>query len=80
MITNTIYGGNVCLAPAQRAAGDCSSFKVIPDREPAAGENFFQDRSGMGPEWVLNGSGPILNGSGPVRMGSNGYKYVIIII
>ena len=68
------------LAPAQRAAGGCSPLKVIPDREPAAGENFFQDRSGMGPEWVRNGSGPILNGSEPVRMGSNGYKYVIIII
>ena len=61
-------------------AGGCSPFTVIADREPAAGEKNFQDRSWIGPEMVLNGSGPVLNGSGPVRMGQNGYGCVIIFI
>ena len=37
-------------------AGGCSPFTVIADREPAAGEKNFQDRSWIGPELVLNWS------------------------
>ena len=56
------------LAPAQRAAGGCSPLKMIPDREPAAGENFsgpVQNRAGIGPER-----------SGMVR---NGPEYVLYV-
>ena len=64
------------LAPAQRAAGGCSPLKVIPDREPAAGEKNFR----IGLELVLNGSGTVLNGFGTVRMDPNGCSCVIIFI
>ena len=66
----------VCIAPAQRAAGGCSPLKVIPDREPAAGEKNFR----IGLELVLNGSGTVLNGFGTVRMDPNGCSCVIIFI